>query len=249
MQGAASGGSSGGSADRSTSSAGKPSDAPSRASRPRDAATLIITRRRAGRVEVLMGERHQRHSVHPQRYVFPGGKVDRYDSRVRAVAPVPPTVMDLLTRRATPGRARALIAAVVRETFEETGLIVGAPDPEPHKPVHEHWQPFFATGMAPDFTRIAYVARAVTPAGRPVRFNVRFFMIDAAHVQGDMGGNGELLNLQYVPVTEGQSLDMPNITRRILAHVDEITRDGVPVERLTVPCFRYGGIAHRRVEE
>ena len=196
-----------------------------------------------------MGERHQRHSVHPQRYVFPGGKVDRHDSRVRAAAPVPPAVMDLLTRRATPGRARALIAAVVRETFEETGLIIGTPDPHPHKPVPQHWQPFFATGMAPDFTHIAYVARAVTPAGRPVRFNVRFFMIDAADVQGDMGGNGELLNLHYVPVTEGQSLDMPNITRRILAHVDEITRDGASIERSTVPCFRHGGLAHRRFEE
>ena len=155
----------------------------------------------------------------------------------------------LFRSRATPGRARALIAAVVRETFEETGLIIGAPDPQPDRPVPQHWRPFFATGMAPDFTRIAYVARAVTPVGRPVRFNVRFFMIDAEHLQGDMAGNGELLNLHYVPVPEGQSLDMPNITRRILAHVDEITRSPSMVTPATVPCFRFGGTAHRRFEE
>jgi 8-oxo-dGTP pyrophosphatase MutT (NUDIX family) len=222
---------------------------PSRSPRPRDAATLLITRRRGGCVEVLMGERHQRHSVHPQRYVFPGGKVDRHDARVRAAVPPPGEVMELLTRRATPGRARALIAAAVRETFEETGLLIGAPDPQPGRAVHPHWQPFFASGLAPDFSRLTYIARAVTPVGRPVRFNVRFFMIGAQHVRGELGGNGELLNLQYVPVAEGAALDMPNITRRILAHVDEITRQAEPVRLTAVPCFRYGGTAHRRIEE
>lgn len=103
--------------------------------------------------------------------------------------------------------------------------------------------------MAPDFGRIAYIARAVTPVGRPVRFNVRFFMIDSKHVQGELSGNGELLNLHFVPVAEGKSLDMPNITRRILAHVDEITHSAATKPPATVPCFRYGGDAHRRIEE
>lgn len=203
----------------------------------------------AGRAEVLMGERHRRHSVHPQRYVFPGGKVDRGDSRVRAARAMRNEVMTLLTRRATPARARALISAVVRETFEEAGLIIGAPDPLPGKPVPADWQDFFATGMAPAFDRIHYIARAVTPPNRPVRFNVRFFMIDAADVSGDLAGNGELLNLQYVPVADTGDLDMPNITKRVLRHVDEILREPALMAQGTVPCFRFGGIRHERVDE
>lgn len=196
-----------------------------------------------------MGERHQRHSVHPQRYVFPGGKVDRFDARVPAAVEAPEKVMQLLARRATRGRARALIAAAVRETFEETGLLIGAPDPQPGRRVHPRWQPFFDSGLAPDFSRLAYIARAVTPVGRPARSNVRFFMIDAQDVRGELGGNGELLNLQYVPVTDGAALDMPNITRRILAHVGELTRQAGPLALETVPCFRFGGTAHRRIDE
>lgn len=180
---------------------------------------------------------------------FPGGKVDRQDSRVRAAGPVPDAVMELLTRRATPARARALIVAAVRETFEETGLIIGTPDPEPQRPVPGDWAEFFRSGMAPAFDCIAYIARAVTPPSRPVRFNVRFFMIESEHVQGELGGNGELLNLQYVPVTDTTALDMPNITRRILAHVEDITQQPKMHARATVPCFRLAGESHRRIEE
>ncbi len=223
--------------------------APASSPRPRDAATLIITRVRSGRLEVLMGERHQRHSVHPQRYVFPGGKVDRNDSRVRAAAPIRDDVMALLTRRATHGRARALAAAAIRETFEETGLLIGGPDPTPHRPAPENWASFFASGMAPALDRLTYIARAVTPAGRPARFNVRFFMIDADLAQGEIGGNGELLHLQYVPVSDCGNLDIPNITKRILAHVADIARAPGRQTFATVPCFRFAGVAHRRTEE
>ena len=58
-----------------------------RAVRPKDAATLIIYRRRKGAIEVLLGKRHASHRFLPSRYVFPGGRVDRTDSRVRAATP------------------------------------------------------------------------------------------------------------------------------------------------------------------
>src|SRR5690606_2556287 len=76
-----------------------------RAPRPRDAATLIVYRIRRGTVEVLMGQRHRRHSFLPGRYAFPGGRVDPLDSRVRAARPMRPDVEALLVRKATPGRA------------------------------------------------------------------------------------------------------------------------------------------------
>ncbi len=44
-----------------------------KAVRPKDAATLIIYRRRGNIVEVLMGKRHRKHKFLPERYVFPVG--------------------------------------------------------------------------------------------------------------------------------------------------------------------------------
>ena len=56
--------------------------------RPFDAATLIIYRATPKRLEVLMGERHAKHKFMPNRYVFPGGRVDSNDSRVRVASPL-----------------------------------------------------------------------------------------------------------------------------------------------------------------
>src|SRR2546430_16826219 len=45
--------------------------------RPRDAATLILVRQRGKVPEVLLGCRDAKHAFMPNRYVFPGGRVDR----------------------------------------------------------------------------------------------------------------------------------------------------------------------------
>lgn len=193
-----------------------------RAPRPRDAATIIIYRRGGGTIEVLMGERHSAHKFMPQRYVFPGGRVDPSDSRVRLARPLRTDVAERLGRAATAGRARALAAAAIRETYEETGLLIGAPDPSPGRPVPEPWRLFFAAGIAPALDRLDYIARAVTPPVRPIRFNARFFMIEADGVEGEIGGSGELLNLHWVAVAETTRLDLPRITAKVLELAAEV---------------------------
>ena len=50
--------------------------------RPRDAATLILVRMKGKTPEVLMGCRAAAHAFMPNRYVFPGGRVDRADAHV-----------------------------------------------------------------------------------------------------------------------------------------------------------------------
>ena len=55
-----------------------------RAVRPKDAATLLIVRRGAGEPRVLMGQRSAQHKFMPNKFVFPGGKVDVGDGRIRA---------------------------------------------------------------------------------------------------------------------------------------------------------------------
>ena len=216
-----------------------------RAVRPQDAATLIIYRQRRGAVEVLMGQRHRKHRFLPQRYVFPGGRVDPHDSRVRSAAPMREDVAELLTRRATPARARGLAAAAIRETFEEAGLIIGRPDPEPHRPVPGNWRPFFERGVAPCFDKLDYVARAVTPPWRPIRFNARFFMIDERHVSGDLAGSGELLYLAFVPVAKTGEHELPLITTRVLELVEDLARrQPGPGESRKIAFFRHNGVAH-----
>lgn len=221
-----------------------------KAPRPRDAATLIIYRTRGKRVEVLMGQRHRAHKFLPQRYVFPGGGVDRTDSRIRFGTPISGEVEELLTRTATPSRARALLAAAVRETFEETGLVIGAPDPQPGKKVPDSWRPFFDLGLAPSYEHIDYIARAVTPHWRPIRFNARFFIVDDRYVSGDLAGSGELLDLTYVPLSETGDLELPLITTRVLELIeDHICNPPMPGALRKVINFRHNGKFHDMLPE
>ncbi len=221
-----------------------------KAPRPRDAATLIIYRISHKKIEVLMGKRHRKHKFLPQRYVFPGGRVDPQDSRVRSATSLKPHVEELLTRRSTLSRARALAAAAVRETFEETGLIIGKPDVEPFRAVPKNWRTFFDQGVAPCFENLSYVARAVTPAWRPIRFNARFFMVDHRFVTGELGGDGELLNLVYVPLSETKELELPLITTRVLELVEDLVfNPPKPKMGLTVTYFKHNGKFHEMFNE
>ena len=218
--------------------------------RPRDAATLIVYRRRRGRIEVLVGERHQRHRFLPQRYVFPGGRVDPEDARVRIAAPLRADVACQLARRIAPARGRAAAAAALRETFEETGLIVGAPDPAPGAAVPGSWRGFFAGGLAPAVDRLVYVARALTPPSRPIRFDARFFMVDSVHVTGTLEGSGELLDLHYVPIDEARRLELPMITAKVLAEIADLLAypPSADADR-PIPFFKHVGPTHLRILE
>ena len=70
--------------------------------------------------------------------------------------------------------ARALALAAIRETFEETGLAIGVPDHgAPGKPPPGAWSRFAATGVTPALDAIDFLAGAITPPGRPRRFDAR----------------------------------------------------------------------------
>jgi len=208
--------------------------------RPRDAATLIIHRHAGGTLEVLMGERSARHAFMPNRYVFPGGSVDRHDWRAPVAAPLDPAVAARLQRAASAARAQALVLAAVRETFEETGLIVGAPlAGTPARKPPPGWEGFFATGHAPALDRIGYLCRAVTPPGRPRRFNARFLVLAAEHARGRLKDSSELGSLVWVPVAEAQKLKIPRITEIVLNALHETPPEAMPsTPDAKVPVFK-----------
>jgi 8-oxo-dGTP pyrophosphatase MutT (NUDIX family) len=202
-------------------------DPPHPTIRPSDAATLIIMRRDGGTTRVLMGRRHSSHAFLPGSYVFPGGRVDTADCRFKPAADLDPAVAEklMVKMRGRPSlaRARGLAMAAVRETFEEVGLIVGTPIGERPRTRSAPWQAFLDTGYAPDLSGLRYLARAITPPGRPRRFDTRFFVLDAAHVANSTAPakvTQELLDPCWVALDETSELQLPDITKDVLERLE-----------------------------
>jgi 8-oxo-dGTP pyrophosphatase MutT (NUDIX family) len=110
---------------------------------PRDAATVILVRSGPGAdgaagaagaagVEVFLLRRTKALEFAPGACVFPGGSVDERDADPAIaeegwVGPAPADLGRLLGISAE--RARALVCAAVRETFEESGVLLAGPSP------------------------------------------------------------------------------------------------------------------------
>ena len=188
--------------------------------RPKDAATLIVTRTAGARTEVLMGRRAAGHVFMASKWVFPGGRIDPSDFRIEATGDLPQPSQALLAREMPARRARALALAAIRETFEETGLRLARPAPP--AAVAGPWRSFRAIGALPDLSALTYIARAVTPPGRTRRFDARFFMADAAALLDvpPARPTEELDEVAWVPLDEARILDLPAITRFVLGEVE-----------------------------
>jgi len=214
---------------------------------PRDAAALVITRAGPREASVLLGQRHRGHVFMPNKFVFPGGRVDPSDARAPFAAALRPEVLHKLARGCTEARARALALAAVRETFEEAGLLVGRRAAEVPRTRARAWAAFLAHGVVPALDALEYVARAITPPGEHRRFDTRFFWVDAAHVHDAAGaaltGSGELLDLRWVPLSETSALDLPEATAMVVAEVARRLAARDP-RALPVPFARYtrGGV-------
>ncbi|ETX28384.1 NUDIX hydrolase [Roseivivax isoporae] len=207
--------------------------------RVRDAATVIVLRDRATRPRILMGQRGARAAFMPNKVVFPGGAVDPADHAVPLARAVPAPCADRLAEGAATDLVHALAAAAIRELFEETGQVLGRPGDWPGT-LPQDWQDFAATGHVPDAGGLQFVFRAITPPGRPRRFDARFFLVDAAALAGDpddfSAASDELSHLRWVPLDEVRKVDMPFITEVVLAEVAARAHD--PAPPASVPFFR-----------
>ena len=220
--------------------------------RPRDAATLILVRMKGKAPEVLMGCRAAAHAFMPNRYVFPGGRVDRADAHVPIATPLDRFVNARLQKAATALRARALAVAAVRETFEESGLMLGKPlkGGVPDRDYGEHWQGFLDTGMGPALDCLDLIARAVTPPGRPRRFNARFFMARAEDASGEIRHSSEMGDIRWVRLDEARELPLPTITGLILGEIGRLVKE--PPDRKKqrkIPLFTTVHRKHLMLEE
>ena len=179
--------------------------------------------------EVLLGLRSGRSRFMPGIYVFPGGRVGPEDRQLSGFAeplPDPPPGLDRATRQRLPVFARAAL----RETYEETGLLLGAaegtsaPSPRLGAPGlgssglggAAPWKAFATAGLEPGFAGMRLVARAITPADSPVRFHTRFFLAECTAAVGEIGGDGELEDIHWAPVESLPELPMADITHLVL---------------------------------
>src|SRR5437763_15368571 len=213
--------------------------------RPKDAATLILIDRSGRAPKVLLGKRHERHSFMPGKFVFPGGGIAPSDKRMPVARPLDKRAETRLMQRfhkASPARARALALAAIRETCEEAGILLGVHGKGARIP-EGAWRPFALHDVLPDLGAIHFVGRAITPPGRPRRFDARFFTMDASaiaqRIEGVTGPEAEFVELVWMPLEEAKHIDLPAVTSVMLEELDARVADGfapdLPVPFYTMP--------------
>ena len=199
--------------------------------RPRDAATLILVDRTGALPRVLLGKRRPDMKFMPGKYVFPGGRVDRSDRTVASADELAhheaAKLMVDMKGGASLGKARALALAAVRETYEEAGIILGAPASGQSAPADVSWRRLFEQGFIPSLSPLTFFARAITPPGRPRRFDTRFFCAEATAISyRGTPPEDELSDLVWMAIEEARSLDLPPITRVILEDLGDRLKAG-----------------------
>jgi 8-oxo-dGTP pyrophosphatase MutT (NUDIX family) len=150
--------------------------------------------------------------------------------------------MARLRTDADPTLAVPLILAALREMWEETGLLLGRPDvaaKELAANMPEDWRTYFEHGVMPTGEGMKFVFRAITPPGRPRRFDARFFLVDADRIVSDLDdfsqASEELSMLQWIPLEKARSFDLPFITEVVLAEVEADLKE--PDRNARVPFF------------
>lgn len=217
--------------------------------RPRDAAALILIDRAEPSVKVALGRRHSGHAFMPGKFVFPGGRTEPADQRMPAegaLAPEAERKLLLAVRHPSAAYARKLALAAIRETYEETGLLLGRVCPEVGPAPAGPWTAFAAARVRPDLSALHFVARAITPPRRPRRFDTRFFAADAGaiarRIEGLIAPDAELVELRWMPIEAARELDIAAITGVVLQELERRLAAGLHHD-LPVPFYR---MRHRR---
>jgi 8-oxo-dGTP pyrophosphatase MutT (NUDIX family) len=200
--------------------------------RPRDAASLVIVDTACDEPRVLMGRRHAKMKFVPDAFVFPGGKLDPDDLKARPATPLGQTA-----HFGSHALTQALAMAAVRETFEETGLILARPG-DVGAESGAGWADFQARNIAPDLAALDVLARAITPRQSPIRFHARFFTTSASHLQGALQGSGELEDLDWYPLSAALKLPVIDVTEFVLNEVRDIHIEGRKRARAPLYCYR-----------
>jgi 8-oxo-dGTP pyrophosphatase MutT (NUDIX family) len=178
---------------------------------PVPSSTLLVLRERGGQLQVLMTTRHDAAGFAAGAIVFPGGKRDKGDA-------------DLLAHcrsRAGDEEARTLRVAAIRETFEETGMLLARKRGEGALVAGAELRRLSGGRVVPlaELVRdggleladdlLVRFAHWITPPERPKRFSVHFFLAPAPEDQEPLHDGREAVDAVWVDpaaiLTEGEA--------------------------------------------
>src|SRR5215217_4190978 len=225
---------------------------------PRDAATVVLLRRGAGGIELYLLRRHVSMEFAGGMCVFPGGGVDPRDFD-HTVAWAGPSPAEWAARFGVDeSKARALVCAAVRETFEESGVLLAGP--------HAHEVVADTTGDDWEADRVALESRELamtefltrrglvlrtdllgawgawlTPIFEPKRYRTWFFAASLPEGQRTRDVSSESSSVTWMPaleavqaVDDGELMMMPPTYLTCL----EIGQHADPAEVLAVSAGR-----------
>jgi 8-oxo-dGTP pyrophosphatase MutT (NUDIX family) len=208
---------------------------------PKESATVILVRQDQGRSwEIFLARRHKHQSFMAGAYVFPGGQVDAADGDseispfISATDNFDPLAL-LQDKSLTPETARSLFICAIRETFEETGVLIAWKSGESENCIKLNQEPDISRFAAyrkelnsgrmtlreiakkeslffPLNTLLPY-AHWITPEIQPKRFSTRFFLARLPEGQTATTDSDELTD--FIWVTPGNALQM-NINSKIM---------------------------------
>jgi 8-oxo-dGTP pyrophosphatase MutT (NUDIX family) len=181
------------------------------AAAPRHAATVVLLRDASNGMEAYLLRRQKTMAFAAGMYVFPGGSVDPRDESLPGsawVGPHPSEWAPILT--ADDALAKALVCAAVRETFEESGVVLAGSDADGvvADTTADDWETDRlalldrSLSLAAMLDRRGLVLRAdllrpwahwITPEVEPRRYDTRFFVAALPRGQRtrDVGGEAD----------------------------------------------------------
>jgi 8-oxo-dGTP pyrophosphatase MutT (NUDIX family) len=172
---------------------------------PRDAATVCLLRERPGGLEVFLLRRSKNMSFAAGMYVFPGGSVDPSDMSLDLSGPGD---WELMGRRSSSRAPRALLAAAVRETFEEAAVLLAVNDDGRAPATDDRFETdrqavldgrldlrdlLGLRALHLDPALLPLVGHWVTPEVEARRFDTRFFVaaMPEGQIARDVGGESD----------------------------------------------------------
>ncbi len=189
---------------------------------PKDASTVVLMRDGdggEGGIEVYLLRRTRGMAFAGGFCVFPGGGVDPRDfaQEIAWAGPGAEEWADLL--RTTPEHARALVCAAVRETFEESGVLLAGPtaDTVVEDTTGDDWESdrrrlearelaftefLQRRGLALRTDLLGYWGTWVTPVFEPKRYDTRFFVAELPRGQVTRDVSTESDQVVWLPVRE-----------------------------------------------
>ncbi len=239
---------------------------------PAPAATLVLLRDRpAGGVETLLIQRHQNSRFAAGDHVFPGGRLEADDNPEDAEAwcvGLEAAAAARVLGLAEPRPALGYWIGAIRETFEEVGILLAygadgrllAGDVgrlAEHRRACQRdnrafWTMLRAARLRLATDRLVYFAHWITPEGRPLRFDTRFFAAAMPAGQAAVADEREIVGVRWLTPPEALaaqrageiSLRIPTATTLGLLETATDTADALA----RLAAQRAGGINPGRPE-